>query len=662
MPSDGFAAAEFIVRRLYRPVGFASGEPLFAAAETEHRLDGDVWFWTDDNAKILEFLSRPELWRRHPGEFAEILRFVRAMCRGPFIFRRVAAPRLDPAEPSGGFARWRHALMTIGADLGRGIVAVGARFHDERGAELWLTGNHVEFRYRGRQHRLAVEPAIDETAASLEDGRLTLRHASDLHFTAGGRRRRLGRIAYSYSFDAGSTAIAAEAALDIAPGIDVEEVVLTFGHRHLARYRDAAIVDDRTADGMPLFTVGRPTTRRLNLDGAGYYQFRQGRISGDAPAIHSRPRDPGRLAAIDIAVRRPWVPHRVETRYAFPGRHGSGRLAAAETKMLTSGGLYRRPGDYAGFLGEAAAASRGAVLDYSLSYDYGAVINAFATSFAVCAAGTAPNAAALGDELRADCDRYLDTYFRYYADEHESRPDAIFSRELAFVAMAAATMFRATGADRYRDRLRRLCDILLDFELPIGRQDGHPVSAFLMRAHSPEAGTADCHSAVLLALVRAAPLLGNRRIAAAVGRGLGDYRLHVFDRYLGHSDRFEAVATGMAYNYRRHYPLLSHLAAWRYRRRTQPAGADPIVWSYKAALALRLFRALRQSDDAALQTVAAEHGARLAAFDARLRHLLAGLVRDTGDGIEILNSPRSGEGNSETQPWAMLGLLGHPCD
>ena len=30
-------------------------------------------------------------------------------------------------------------------------------------------------------------------------------------------------------------------------------------------------------------------------------------------------------------------------------------------------------------------------------------------------------------ELRALCDGYLDAYFRYYVDEHEKRPDAIFS-------------------------------------------------------------------------------------------------------------------------------------------------------------------------------------------------------------------------------------------
>ena len=31
-------------------------------AETEEAVDGDRWFWADDNAKVLEFLALPALW------------------------------------------------------------------------------------------------------------------------------------------------------------------------------------------------------------------------------------------------------------------------------------------------------------------------------------------------------------------------------------------------------------------------------------------------------------------------------------------------------------------------------------------------------------------------------------------------------------------------
>ena len=657
MPADGFAAAEFIVRHLYRPLELA-GARYGAAAETEHPLGGDTWFWTDDNAKILEFLSRPELWRRFPDEFAEMLRFVRAMCREPFIFRRASLPRLDAAERGGGFERWHHSLLTIGGDLGRGIVTFGPRFHDDRGSAIWLTGNHVEFTWRGRRRRIAIEPAIDDTESVLDGGRLTLRHAGDV--SAGGRK--LGRVSYTYTFDARMPAFEIEAALDIATGVELGDVVLTIGHRHLGAFRDAVIVDNREPPGAPLFTVAVPTRRHLDVAGAAYYQIRQGRISGDAPAVHSQPREPRRLAAIEVTVRQPWVPHRIVARYEFPGRHSKARLVAAETKMLTSGGLYQRIGDYAGLLREAAAPAPGAVVDYSIAYDYGSVINAFAKVFAVYAAGAAPAPVTLRDEVRALCDGYLDTYFRYYVDEHERRPDAIFSRELAFVTLAAVTMCRATGDRRYREMLQRLCDVLLDFAVAIGDVDGCPASATLMRMHSPEAGPADCHAAVLLALTRAAPLLADPRLPAAIDRGLSGYHLRVFDGYLGTDHRFEAVATAMAYNHRRHHPLVSHWLARRYRRQAQPVGADPIIWTYKAGLSLRLFGALRQSDDPAVRAVAARHRERLAQFETALRRLLASVATERGAGVEFRALPLARETNSESQPWAMLGLLGHPFD
>jgi hypothetical protein len=664
LPSDGFAAAAFILHHLYKPVAADGSAEYRAVAETELPLQGDVWFWTDDNAKVLEFISRPELWQRNPVEFAEILRFLRSMCRDPFIFRRVARPRLEAAGDCGDRSIYRHSLMNIGHDLKRGLVTVGIRFHDERSSDVHLTANHVEFTYARRRIRLSVEPSIDETAA-VQDGQcLTLRHAGDLYFSGHGRRQQLGRITYTYTFDARSVAIGVEAALELAPNLTVTDVVLTIGHRHLGAWRDAVIAADAPQPGTTLFAARAPTRRSIALAEPSYYQIRQGRISGDAPALHSRTRQPGLLTSIDVVVRRPWLMHSAVTRYTFPGPQSERRLVVAEDKMLTSGGLYRRAADYAEFIREAVqfAQHHAGALDYSIPYDYGSVLNAFAKCFAVCASRPWSDApTALGRELRALFDRYLDIYFRYYVDEHEQRPDAIFSRELAFVILAVVTAYRVTGSLAYRRRLGRLCDVLLDFEMSCGIRDGHQASAFLMRTHSPEGAPGDCQAASLLALTRAAPLVDDPRLPAAIDRGLWSYHVRTFDGYLNHALRFEAVSTVMAHNYRRRPAALSRLWALRdpLRRREQ---ADPVVWSYKVGLTLRLFAALRACSDGRIQAVVERHRERLDRFEGMLRHLLAKVIVDRGDAIEFLCSPLSAETNSETQPWVMLGLLGHPCD
>src|SRR5713226_4243545 len=128
IPTDALPAAAFLIRHLYRPVEVGGNGRLFAFAETERVCQGDVWFWTDDNAKALELLSRPEVWRCYPEQTEEILRFVRAMCHGPFIFRRVSVPRLEATGRTGSIEAFRHSLMHVRCDLSRGLVIAGLRF------------------------------------------------------------------------------------------------------------------------------------------------------------------------------------------------------------------------------------------------------------------------------------------------------------------------------------------------------------------------------------------------------------------------------------------------------------------------------------------------------------------------------------------------------
>jgi len=71
---------------------------------------------------------------------------------------------------------------------------------------------------------------------------------------------------------------------------------------------------------------------------------------------------------------------------------------------------------------------------------------------------------------------------------------------------------------------------------------------------------------------------------------------------------------------------------------------------------------LRQSPVAGLQAIAARHAHRIELFDAILRRQLALSITEREQCIEFRTSVLSGETNSETQPWAMLGLVGHPFD
>ena len=67
LPNEAGPAAEFLVRYLYQKVDIELASCNHAIAETANCED-DRWFWHDDNAKVLEFMSRPEVWRRFPTE------------------------------------------------------------------------------------------------------------------------------------------------------------------------------------------------------------------------------------------------------------------------------------------------------------------------------------------------------------------------------------------------------------------------------------------------------------------------------------------------------------------------------------------------------------------------------------------------------------------
>lgn len=655
IPIDALPAAEFIVRHLYRPIAVADDANFFAVTETRNLVGGDDWFWLDDNAKVLEFLSRPEVWRRFPQQTLEILRFARWMCQGPFMFRRVSTPRLERVEGQGeGLihgTRHVHSLMHVRRDLPQGLVAVGVRFHDIRTADnLLLTGNSVSFTHRSRRHSLDVEDAIVAVEAAEHSHVLTLRHSSELFFKARSGRQRLGRITYEYTIDARSMLFGVEAALEVDPAADIADVEMTIGHDQLShginevRYETVAV--EMPGAAPQRLVAGAPGQHRIAAAGAPYYSIAQAEIAGFALAIHTVPRQPERLAELDVRVAQQGKLHLVRACYRFPGPCRGARLAVGEDKLLTAGGFYARTADYAALMRRAVAAkpTQLAALDYSVSYDYGAEINAFAKCYAVCAAEPiVPHSQLRPEELRALFDQYLEVYFDAFVSGHYERRNTIMSRQLAFVILGVVTMYRATGDQSYRERLRLLCDVLLDFEVRFNDVAGEPASGFPYGIGTHRSAFVDGHSASLLALTQAMRFIPDPRFAEAIDRGLASYCIETAVIDLGRPVKVDVVSTSIGDPHGNRYNEHSY-------------------WNFNVGLALRLFRALRDSPDPALQQVAARHRERIELLELLMHRQVQRSITEHADSIEIRTAIYSGETNSETQPWVMLGLLGHPYD
>jgi hypothetical protein len=204
-------------------------------------------------------------------------------------------------------------------------------------------------------------------------------------------------------------------------------------------------------------------------------------------------------------------------------------------------------------------------------------------------------------------------------------------------------MYRATNAADYLRLLARLCDVLLEFEVRSHNITGDPASGFLMRMTSPRVAYVDCQSAALLALTQAARYLDDPRLAAVIERGLASYGVETCTVPGDRPYDIDTVSTSM----------VDRLGT----RRSENA-----FWNFKAGMTLRLLAALRSSPNPSLRTVVARHGARLDSLNTILRRQVEKSITHGEEVIEIRTAVAAGETNSETQPWVMLGLFGHPWD
>jgi hypothetical protein len=639
---DTFAAVRFIAEHMYRSVDTAEGDKLSAIPETAEPIGGDNWFWTDDNAKVLELLSRPEVWLRFPRQTADILQFVGSMCRGPFIFRRLAAPQLQAMETAGGIAGFRHAFMNVRHDPKHGAVAVGLRYHDERNIDSMLFfGNYVEFTYRRRKFKIPLDGGF-EGEGLLDGNSLVLRHRQDVRFADRGREVRLGHLFYEYVFQSRSMLIDIQVQLEIDPGLEISDVVLTIGHDQLDTWHYAIIDTDSRNTAGPLYAATEPARTRLDIAAASYYVIRQASSSGDALALHNTPLRRGH-ASLEAITRKAGALHRVTTRYAFTGPHRGATLAAAESKLLTGGGLYERTGDYAAFMHDAIAGRTTArmVQDFSTSYDYGVVTNAFAKCFASSSGHSEIEADPA--ELRSSVDRYLRHFDEIVVAGHRKAANTAYSREVAFAVLAAVTMYKATQSSAYRDQVASLCEVLLDLERPFATASGGAASGFIMRVDAPPIAHVDCHSAAILALIRAAECIGGEPLAEAIDRGLEAYCLVTAAAEAGPRSPFDGIGA----------TLIDQAGA----RHTETA-----FWNFKIGLTMRAFAALQHTADPALQRLAARHREQLELYDAIMRRQVQRSLKRHREAVEITTCVYAAETNSETQPWVTLGLVGHPCD
>ena len=521
---------DFLVARLLRRISDLPDVTAKAMAETEHPFCGDDWYWADDNAKILELLSLPEVWRCYKAEVADVLHFVLSMFDGPLIYRRVARPRLERH----GKQTIIHSFLDIGGDVSNGTVSLGMRFHDGRTAQnVTLTGNYVRFRFENELHTIDVEQSIFDSGLEQDGTEISLWWKSSIEVSKGMFFRRsvkIGDLVYSCRIKAESAIFDVSAELIIDPCVEISDVILTFGYDNLShndnniRYEAVSVL--RSGPSPEVVQSQAKMSAAIPSEGISYWAVYQlSEMPGFAAGLHSIPKEPAHISAIRTTSDEHGRFHWVVSEYAFPGVQ-KGHVTAAERKLITSGGLYGLAGIYRDLMKRCEGPQEPITVptDFSISYDYGAEMHSLARCYRVLSSPDAPvSDASLQEKLRCKLNELRRVYDENFQKPGQGDGSQIFSRSIAFVALAYAEMVRATGDEAYICSLREACDVIARFERQNTAVDGSPQSGFVMSLRGESLPYADCHLACLLALAKASVVLKEDRWLGAIDRGLAAF-------------------------------------------------------------------------------------------------------------------------------------------
>jgi len=627
--------AEFIVQNLAKPLEPARPGSSIAIAETAERINDTAWFWADDSGKTAELFAVPRLHDTYPDLADATLDYVLRLSPERIIQRRSAVPELRLLDGRPESFKAYNSFFNLTGNLQTGRVCPSIRFNDDRTRFLGeYSGNALRFRYGGRRQVVDVEDAITHCSIDEQPERIVFSHTSVIEARPLiGRRRRVCNLTYRYSLWKARPAIEVEAEITTLPGITLQDVQLSTAFDQLSSGGnfDSAVVgvEGRYERRAP---TGEPATK-LHIGGADYLGISEtGAVPGFAHGFHVRLRNGSQLGDIIAEGSRSGRYHWIYPRYFL------GRIAPQETRsvtedrLLTGGGYYREPDIYRRVLEDAV---KNGNVDPSMSYDIGAELNAVALTLLFSKQGRYRSTPARErlDALKEWYDRHLGIYIETHRPDEPGAGEPAFIRGLSFVILSLDCMIRAFGWQQYGALLSSCVALLLRLEWAVEGGRGETVFSV------PQSPELDCHCAALLALARAA-VYGDpgNRISQAIHRALRGTLI-----FLASAEQYG-------------HPSLSFESLW-VRSRTGVPPQDGGFWVFKLGLALRAFNAIRQVHAAGLLPLDSEILAYMNELTEVARRGLFAALRREGDTIEVLTSARSGETNSETQPWAALGLV-----
>ncbi len=642
---DPVAYARFISQSLMRPINPAD-PAIRAASETEADMDGDRWFWADDNAKILTFLARKRLFPSFAQDVVQLQRFLADLCSGPFIMRRVGEPRLDKVRAEGDAGEFVMTFLRLTYQLKLGLVHAGIRFHDGRnGQHLTLTGNYISFTFRGKRYSVDIEENIVSFDTIQESEKISLSHTSTIKIRPSLFAIEIGDVIYRYVFHKSSSKIDVRVELILKDGIELQDVVLTIAADNLSHgvnNVNYSVLKGCRPDGDVVEISQPPPANALVETGPlSYVMVHQtAELAGFALAGHFVLHDSAAVRGVRVLRLPNSQLHWVVIEHRFSGRQVGIKIGFSATVWLSGGGFYDLVPEYADFLRRLGAVEPSRPLDISISYDYGAELEAFALCHKVGKQleGVVDLPGGWADSNQVLFDEYFEVYKTRFLEPERQGIASAYLRPTCLVALGLCDLLESTGDERYLLDLRYIMEEVVAFARHQEDIVGAPCVVFTMGRTVNSNPFIDCHSAAILALAKSYKHLRDSRFLQLIDLALAAYSIRTTTIELGGRRKQDVVGIDFQQPHKNHTFVDAY-------------------WNFCTALALRAILALKLNDIPEISGIYKKHEVRLEIFETLIRMQFARSTTVRDGAIEVRTSVLSGESNSETQPWVALGLF-----
>ena len=618
----------------------------YASKETEEDMGGDRWWWIDDNAKVLEVFTVPGVYERYKKQAHDLTEFMMYMSKEGLMLRRQSYNLIEMKSAEHETFGAHNGIMDHYGNVNRNQLSTGYRFHDGRDEEVLYSfaGFVLEFTVDGTEYSTR-DYGLDQYKRVVE------KHSDVVvvRFTVVCENLVEAQVEYHVRDD--TTIIRQYGHAKNLQEKPAENVLISF-KKAFPRVAFFKLAVKHASNDVVQHRV--PDVQSIPVKDLDWFSVYNTGPMGYSYAFHILIRD-RQLRKVSLTADGERL-STLEMQYGGRALQQGETLSVQDHSLLTSGGLHRTmPYDEL----FKNIEDRKEPTDFSISYDYGAELSSVA-SFAFFLKGghydvsseEKVELAEKGEELNQWLLKHLDIYMENFVltldGEVDKTIEQVFLRGHSYAILAMVKILIMNKSNKkLNQKLNKYIENSIEVMDIMRVTSGDRKGAF--ECYRNRKIYLDCHSSAMLALSYL--IIGYEHLHISTEKS-------VIVSWL--EDAINAVSSPVTLNVVSEVDGLLEVVTMV----KDPSNNDGMLWNFKSSIFLRVINLMQEvmnhQDDVSFSS-ATENKLGVVKANAMLT-LLASIRDRTKDTDkksykEFVTSFRSGETNSETQPWCMLGFF-----